>query len=943
MFLALGYATPIQSRATAPIAVILTIPQGASVQGNPSYEPDPLTINAGDTIMVENEDSTPHTVTNGRDATDPNMGKLFDTSIINAGDSGEIVTTDLNPGEYPFFCAVHPYQTGTLVVQDGDSEQTSGQSPLDESTERQKETASPDLVREFLSDAIDGVQNNNTERALVFMDFVRQQMLPQSNISSTFRLILSLVDDAAEALQKGDSDTALSDLNIANERIIPLTNYTENTLSDNATTAVIETNQEGNVSIAQDNGILRIREGEDLKPIGNNNTRTYENSQLGIKIKYPKSWKVFSEQTGNECFDGINWCVVSFAPNSTTELGYGDSQLEIARTSFEEDPFNPCSNCESLIDSVRYYYQKELKSIDENPGFDDYQFISDNQTMLAGNNSAWQIEYKHSFNDSFDNKTYDVQNLKLITKSNGSDYIFDYRAPAGKDFMKYLPDIKSMFNSIEFISTANKTAERAPSFILSEQDNGSTPSSAEGGSPFSMETDTAIQANNLTGSSDDKIIPSSLSNMYPLIVDNSTFPMKYQINGGTIDNITTNRDQPSLFVNISSQSNGTIAIVLPRSLIDSKAQGNVDEEYTVFSDGQITWANETASDNQSRTLVTDFENGVEEIEIQGTEILGVDTNNNTQPILQIDSIQAINNTRESEVEQSLEETKQEIEQLQQQENNKEIQTDSPIPSLVEVTNQTTFTSPNLDNKVQPTITKGDILQFANNGTSFDGYFKQQLSTMNTTGKLALEAAIEKISSNQSALTTGANACMSPLGQIFGGFICDYGLSLVYELCQAFPNLNQLIVCASPTIANHLAERNIPDGQTDRLAWLFFSLDNNELTANPLSSRDDQVAADTLPSSAESGLSVITENFFEDSFGYLHVVGEVRNDLNVPMNFVRVNVAFYDSQNKIVGTDFTYTEPSTISSGSTATYEVMTSKDSLGSSDVNSIKTSFEWQ
>jgi hypothetical protein len=31
------------------------------------------------------------------------MGKLFDTSIINAGDSGEIVTTDLQPGEYPFF------------------------------------------------------------------------------------------------------------------------------------------------------------------------------------------------------------------------------------------------------------------------------------------------------------------------------------------------------------------------------------------------------------------------------------------------------------------------------------------------------------------------------------------------------------------------------------------------------------------------------------------------------------------------------------------------------------------------------------------------------------------------------------------------------------------------------------------------------------------------
>jgi plastocyanin len=98
-------------------AATLKILQGSSVQGNPAYDPDPITVKAGDTIAIDNEDSTPHTVTNGKDATDPNMGKLFDTSIINAGDSGEIVTADLQPGEYPYFCAVHPYMTGTMTVQ----------------------------------------------------------------------------------------------------------------------------------------------------------------------------------------------------------------------------------------------------------------------------------------------------------------------------------------------------------------------------------------------------------------------------------------------------------------------------------------------------------------------------------------------------------------------------------------------------------------------------------------------------------------------------------------------------------------------------------------------------------------------------------------------------------------------------------------------------------
>ena len=105
------------SAPATPAAATIRIPQGASVQGNPAYDPDSITVKVGDTIAVENEDSAPHTVTNGKDATDPNMGKLFDTSIINAGDSSEITTTDLKPGEYPFHCSVHPYMTGSMTVQ----------------------------------------------------------------------------------------------------------------------------------------------------------------------------------------------------------------------------------------------------------------------------------------------------------------------------------------------------------------------------------------------------------------------------------------------------------------------------------------------------------------------------------------------------------------------------------------------------------------------------------------------------------------------------------------------------------------------------------------------------------------------------------------------------------------------------------------------------------
>ena len=95
----------------------LSILQGASTQGNPAYDPSTLTVKKGESIQVTNKDSVPHTVTNGKDASDPTSGKLFDTSIINAGSTAQVSTAKLSPADYPFHCTVHPYMTGLLKVQ----------------------------------------------------------------------------------------------------------------------------------------------------------------------------------------------------------------------------------------------------------------------------------------------------------------------------------------------------------------------------------------------------------------------------------------------------------------------------------------------------------------------------------------------------------------------------------------------------------------------------------------------------------------------------------------------------------------------------------------------------------------------------------------------------------------------------------------------------------
>jgi plastocyanin len=118
-----GNVTPgsAQGGQSAPTAaggsVTLTILEGSSIQGTPDYDPDELTVKKGDKILVDNVDTMPHTVTNGESGSDPNSGKLFDTSIINGGDSAEIDTATVDAGTHPYYCMVHPYMTGTLTIE----------------------------------------------------------------------------------------------------------------------------------------------------------------------------------------------------------------------------------------------------------------------------------------------------------------------------------------------------------------------------------------------------------------------------------------------------------------------------------------------------------------------------------------------------------------------------------------------------------------------------------------------------------------------------------------------------------------------------------------------------------------------------------------------------------------------------------------------------------
>jgi plastocyanin len=73
------------------------------------FSPDSLTVPPGAVVTVRNEDSVTHTLT---DKTDQNT---FNTGPVGPHQTKTFKAPD-KAGSYPFFCTIHQYMTGTLVV-----------------------------------------------------------------------------------------------------------------------------------------------------------------------------------------------------------------------------------------------------------------------------------------------------------------------------------------------------------------------------------------------------------------------------------------------------------------------------------------------------------------------------------------------------------------------------------------------------------------------------------------------------------------------------------------------------------------------------------------------------------------------------------------------------------------------------------------------------------
>src|SRR5215208_1624385 len=109
---------------------------------------------------------------------------------------------------------------------------------------------------------------------------------------------------------------------------------------------------------------------------------------------------------------------------------------------------------------------------------------------------------------------------------------------------------------------------------------------------------------------------------FDLTAGGQTLPVQYMITGGSVENMTIHSENQTLGVTISSTDDGTLALRLPREVIDAKTVEGSDADFAAFIDNaEYTDAGEIEPTADNRTLLIGFPQGTGSIDVIGTSVV----------------------------------------------------------------------------------------------------------------------------------------------------------------------------------------------------------------------------------------------------------------------------------------------------------------------------------
>ena len=161
----IGATTP---AAFADHSEVTIVPAGGSAAlgceetGVGCYIPSTVTVDVGGKVIFSNTDSDKHTFSSGT-ISDDIIGTVFDSGLVFPGDSFEYLAD--TAGEFPYFCMLHPWTNGLIIVQEAVEEAHTEEVVEEAYTEKVVEEAyTEEVVEEAYTEEV--VEEAHTEEVV---------------------------------------------------------------------------------------------------------------------------------------------------------------------------------------------------------------------------------------------------------------------------------------------------------------------------------------------------------------------------------------------------------------------------------------------------------------------------------------------------------------------------------------------------------------------------------------------------------------------------------------------------------------------------------------------------------------------------------------------------------------------------------------------------------
>ena len=180
---------------------------------NGCYNPSTVTVDVGGTITMTNTDDTEfHTFTSG---TEDEKSSLFHSGGLFPGDSFEY-SPDI-AGEIPYFCGVHPWMTGLIIVEEIEPSEISLQ------TDEESYTEGDTIV-------ISGLVTNTVNGDIVFLEITNDNNIVESfeiSLDEDGRFTKSFVPDITVWEEEGQYVATLTFNNLESQIFFVFSHKTE--------------------------------------------------------------------------------------------------------------------------------------------------------------------------------------------------------------------------------------------------------------------------------------------------------------------------------------------------------------------------------------------------------------------------------------------------------------------------------------------------------------------------------------------------------------------------------------------------------------------------------------------------------------------------------------------------------------------------------------------